>query len=322
MQVDVGKKLGVSSTSTVNPDVVQSAIRGAEQGSKDSMHFYALLKLYGNGVTQDSIAAAKYFKRAANLGHVEAQTAYAVMLLSGNGVSPDTSEAITYLRKAVEGGDGEAAWLLGVALIETASMKPTEQKATESTEELLKKQRRKFQESLTYLQRAANDHHIAQAEYYLGLMYEYAIGVEQNFYIAMEYYRRATEQLNPDALYNLALMYTYGRGCNQDYRRAFAYFDNAVRIAGHKSAAYYLGVFHMYGYTTEPSYEKAMNWFEFAAGADDPVIAAKAVAAANEIGNMITLATEEMNSLQESWRNKAEKVQKSGASYGGGDEDE
>lgn len=315
MQIEIGKSSGFSASTSITQDTLQKIVKGAEHGNKESIYMYGLLKLYGTSVQQDSAVAATYFRKAADLGHIEAQTAYAVMLLSGNGIPSDYSLAVKYLRQSVAQNDPEAHWLLGVTLMEIISQKKDPIFGPESPSDAIARHNKKYAESLLLLKKAADEFHIAQAEYFLGMAYEYAIGVEQNFYVAQEYYRRATEKGHADSMYNLALMYTYGRGCVQDYRRAFAMFDNAIRSSSHKSAAYYLGLFHMYGYACEPNYDRALNWFEYASVSEDPTISEKALKAVVELREMIDLAKEETAKQLDSFREKGETIQASGASY-------
>lgn len=118
-------------------------------------------------------------------------------------------------------------------------------------------------------------------------MYEYGVGVRQDFNLALHYYKRAAEQSHVESMYNLALMYAYGRGCTQDYRLALPLLEGAAS-ANHAPSCYYLGVFKMYGYGCEPDYEHAFNWFEKASGLDDFRIRTKAEHAASTLRQSIT----------------------------------
>jgi TPR repeat protein len=128
----------------------------------------------------------------------------------------------------------------------------------------------------------AASNHIPQAEHLLATMYEYGMGVVQDYPTAMQYYQRAAEQKYIESMYHLSLMYSYGRGCSQDYKRAFSLLELAAG-ENHAPSCYYLGVFKMYGYSCEPNYEQALNWFEIARGLDDFRISAKAGESAIEL---------------------------------------
>src|SRR5580704_2571903 len=57
---------------------------------------------YGNGVPQDYVEAAKWFRKAAEGGYAEAQYRLAQMLAIGQGIKEDDTEAATWYRKAAE----------------------------------------------------------------------------------------------------------------------------------------------------------------------------------------------------------------------------
>jgi TPR repeat protein len=96
----------------------------------------------------------------------------------------------------------------------------------------------KFREALGLLHKAS-DSHIPQAEHLLAVMYEYGLGVDENFHKAAEYYRRAAEKNYLESIYHLALMYTYGRGMPRDYYRALSLLEKSSQ-GDHPLSAYYM----------------------------------------------------------------------------------
>lgn len=58
------------------------------------------------------------------------------------------------------------------------------------------------------------------AQYYVGLCYEYGIGVEKNSQEAFAMYRKAAERGLPDAMYRLAVFYQNGTGVTQNESRS------------------------------------------------------------------------------------------------------
>ena len=137
----------------------------------------------------------------------------------------------------------------------------------------------------------AADRHIPHAEHYVGLMYEYGLGVAQSFVKAAEFYRRGAEQKYIESMYNLALLYLYGRGFPQNFARALSLFDQAA-LSDHAPSAYYMGIMKMYGYSCEPDYEEALHWFEKAYVLDDPRISESAEKSFRELAFMISEANE------------------------------
>ena len=113
LPIDLGKDRGLKPDTELSQENLQSILQGVENGNKDSIYYFGLLKLYGIVLSKSEAVAASSIKRAAELGHVEATTAYGVLLLHGIGVPQDFALASSWLRKGVQLNDGNAHWLLG-----------------------------------------------------------------------------------------------------------------------------------------------------------------------------------------------------------------
>jgi TPR repeat protein len=100
-------------TGSISNEHLERILRGVENGHKESIYFFALLKLYGISLPKDVTAALQNFRKASELGHAEAATAAGVMSLTGVGVEKDYATAIASFRRAVGLGDTNALWLLG-----------------------------------------------------------------------------------------------------------------------------------------------------------------------------------------------------------------
>jgi TPR repeat protein len=75
----------------------------------------------------------------------------------------------------------------------------------------------------------------AEAQYYLGSMYDRGIGVQQNYAEAAKWYRRAAELGDPDAQNNLGAMYINGNGVPLDYVQAHMWFNLAAARDNHSA---------------------------------------------------------------------------------------
>jgi TPR repeat protein len=60
--------------------------------------------------------------------------------------------------------------------------------------------------------------------------------VAQSYSAALPWFNKAAAQKNPDALFFLGMMYEYGRGVNQDVPKAQSLFDQAASL-GQRNAA-------------------------------------------------------------------------------------
>jgi len=63
------------------------------------------------------------------------------------------------------------------------------------------------------------------AQYYLGIMYMKGQGVEQDFEMAGEWFRKASEQGLAVAMYKLAGLYTEGKGVPKDLEFAYVWYS-------------------------------------------------------------------------------------------------
>lgn len=95
----------------VEQDYVQAANWwkiAAEQGHARSQHNLALMYENGQGVPLDFAEAAKFYRMAAEQGYASSQNNLAVLYESGTGVPQDNIIALDLYRQAAKGGDANA----------------------------------------------------------------------------------------------------------------------------------------------------------------------------------------------------------------------
>ena len=105
-----------------------------------------------------------------------------------------------------------------------------------------------------------------ESAYGLGLRYTSGNGVNQDYAVAAEWFRRAAEGGHPRARYMLGIAYYTGRGVARDARRAVAWFEKAA--AGNARAQYQLGDVYANGRGIAKEQAWAARWFAKAAMAD------------------------------------------------------
>jgi TPR repeat protein len=102
------------------------------------------------------------------------------------------------------------------------------------------------------------DHGNANAQFYLGVMWEFGWGVPQNYAEAATWYRKAADQGDTGAETNLGIMYREGRGVPQDY-------PEPVRLFYEAAAEEQLGIMYRDGLGVPQDYVQAHMWFNLAA---------------------------------------------------------
>ena len=101
----------------------------------------------------------------------------------------------------------------------------------------------------------------AQAQGGLGMMYERGLGVKQDDFKAVNWYRKAAEQGDADAQLNLGAMYAIGRGVKQDGVEAVKWYRQAAE-QGYANAQAILGFSYLLGQSgVQVNKSLAKEWF-------------------------------------------------------------
>ena len=82
--------------------------------------------------------------------------------------------------------------------------------------------------------KSAESHH-AQSQYYLGFMYYYGQGVEQNYSMARDWFEQAARQNIDVANYYLGFMYEHGQSVVQNLKQAQKFYQIAVQSGNQKA---------------------------------------------------------------------------------------
>jgi uncharacterized protein len=105
---------------------------------------------------------------------------------------------------------------------------------------------------------------IAEAEFYLGSLYEKGHGVPQDYKLALKWYESAAEQGLTKARTVLGSMYRNGLGVARNYKQAVKYYQPAAD-AGFSSAQFYLGLMYQLGQGVSQNDREAAKWYALAA---------------------------------------------------------
>ena len=222
----------------------------------------------GNGVAEDWLEAAKWYRMAANQRNSQAQFELAIGYITswtaGESVEVDGSElggdalkkeALRLIHEAASSGLASAqcelgAWYCGGDYFDADKVKGVE------------------------LYRKAAEQGDAEAQFRLGACYEKGVVVEQNIDEALKWYRCACENGYDDARLVLFDMYAKGCGDERDAEEAVEYHrDLAER--GSADAQFCLGLMYAYGRGVEKDEESAMDWFQKAEEQEDDEVLLK-----------------------------------------------
>jgi len=111
----------------------------------------------------------------------------------------------------------------------------------------------------------------AEAQYELGLLFEYGRGVDQDDATALIWYERSAAQLFPDALYRLAILYDNGWGPLPDKKRALDLYLTAAEN-GHSLAQHDLAILYFQGADAPKNLLQAYKWLKIAVIGGNPLM--------------------------------------------------
>ncbi|KAF9290619.1 hypothetical protein BGZ88_007249 [Linnemannia elongata] len=94
----------------------------------------------------------------------------------------------------------------------------------------------------------------------VGVLHEHGEGVTQSYTTALEWYLRAAECGHPAAQLNIGILYRHGYGVPQDYDQAMAWFVKAAD-QGYAAAQNNIGLLYRHGQGVPQDYSQALAWF-------------------------------------------------------------
>lgn len=119
-----------------------------------------------------------------------------------------------------------------------------------------------YQQALPWFEKSAKQGN-ATAQYYLGVMYHEAQGVERDDTQAAYWFTQAAKQGDSDAQFMLGNLYLFGNGVELDNQQAFYWLEKASE-QGHNDAQGQLGLNYYFlaatNYNSEPYLQLALKW--------------------------------------------------------------
>jgi len=126
---------------------------------------------------------------------------------------------------------------------------------------------KKQQAAFPICQQAAEQGH-SQAQYHLGLMYKFGLGVKQNYTQMATWTRKSAEQGNAMAQAHLAGMYFVGQGVPKNYKESAKWYLKAAE-QGDANAQQHIGYSYKYGLGVKQDIKEGVKWLRKAAEGDD-----------------------------------------------------
>lgn len=163
----------------------------------------------GLGVKPDPVLAAKWYRRAAELGDTEGTFAFAVMLAEGDGIQKNRAGAAQLFDTAAQRGHALANYNLALLFLKGDGKPENPHRAA------------------LHLRYAA-EQGISQAQYDLATLYATGTGVEANATEAATWLAKAADQGLVDAEIEYGVWLFQGRGVAVSQWRGVQYFKSAA----------------------------------------------------------------------------------------------
>ncbi len=91
----------------------------------------------------------------------------------------------------------------------------------------------------------------AAGQWRLGSMYDFGLGVTQDFVEAVKWYRRAADQEDADGQWMLSTMYYFGKGVKRNFLQAY-WFARLSAEQKNAGGQFWLGLIYLYGQDGAP----------------------------------------------------------------------
>jgi uncharacterized protein len=115
-----------------------------------------------------------------------------------------------------------------------------------------------------YYWRPRAEQNNAEAQFMMGWLTQYGLGVEQNYAEALRWYQKAATQNYALAQSNIGVMYDVGLGVGQDQKQAVIWYQKAAE-QGNATAQFNLGWLYQSGAGVAQNFEKAAQLYQEAA---------------------------------------------------------
>ena len=223
-----------------DPERAVSLFRvAADAGIAVAQHNLALAYYAGNGVEKNIAQASIWWERAARHGHAQAQYNLGALLWNGEGIKKNEAEAIKLFRKASDAGNLQAQAFLDSILEQT---------------DVQMQQERLDGPGSSDPDPGINKLLMTAREAYL----------EQNYALAGEQWKQASDAGSLYATYQLSYLYQTGLGVSTDAQKSLQLLQKSANN-GLAQAQYELAQHYLEGDIVSKNETLALYWMQSAA---------------------------------------------------------
>ena len=227
--------------------------KAADLGHATAMNDLGYMYMYGEGVEQDGAKAVEWYIKAADLGNTTAMNRLGYMYYNGEGVEQDYAKAIEWSTKAADSGDATAMNNLGYMYAKGNGVEQDNDKALEwyvkSLSSFPDYEVYKIIVEILHGEDAAEkwfeesgdvEKMMALAELYRSNYSDNGEQVLPDFDKAIEWYTKAADLGNSDAMKMIGQMYMLGSlyGREDDLEKAKEWYQKAADLGNTDAQSY------------------------------------------------------------------------------------
>ncbi len=217
-----------------------------ETGSKKAINELGILYYYGYGVQKNTKKAIYFFKKGEDLNDIASINNLGYCYLKGIGIKKDVNKAIYYLKKA--GNLGSSYSLFNLACLYKFGLGINKD----------------YKLAIYYLKKSA-DLGNTKAMIYLGGYYLKTQNQKRN---GFQYFLRAANLGNKNAINNLGYCYEFGLGTKKDIKKAIFHYKLAAKLES-ITAMINLGFLYQKGQKIKKDLKISIFYFQKAAKLGD-----------------------------------------------------
>lgn len=223
-----------------DPERAVSLFRvAADAGIAVAQHNLALAYYAGNGVEKNNAKASIWWERAARHGHAQAQYNLGALLWNGEGIKKNEAEAIKLFRKASDAGNIQAQAFLNSILEQSDAQMQRERLESPGANDP--------DPAINQLLNTARDAYL-----------------QQDYELAHDKWKQASEAGNNYATYQLSYLYQTGQGVSADAQKSLQLIQQSAN-KGLAQAQYELAQHYLQGDIVNKNETLALYWMQSAA---------------------------------------------------------
>ena len=268
------------------PKAVVWYTKAAKQGNAEAQYRLGMCFLVGQGVNSNIKLAIEWFEKSAEQGNTDALKELGDIYRWGTRVEENYSKAVDYYAEAyrlgrkfdleyeAKKGNSYAQYKLAECLgfgkeAEEWLVKLAEKNLVEAQYILadMYLNGKEYEKAVAWFTKAAEQND-ANSQAKLGALYDWGLGVQQDFKKAVELWEKSIENDknggNPVVLFSLGECYRTGRGVSKNDNTAFSYYYKSAKL-GYDEAQFKVGLFYIAGIGGEQNDKLGKYWINKAA---------------------------------------------------------